>query len=187
MKITKSQRSNLIFLIIIAIIFFTPLRGILQVAVSKAKMFILQPSIDDDGAVVANFDWKLKGINTADYDFESAKGKVVFINFWATWCPPCRAEMPSIQKLYTDYGDKVEFVFLTNEMESDKVNSFLDKNKYSLPAFNSYTNPPKEFNVSAIPATFILNKEGKIVMHAVGAVDWNSDNFRKILDELLAE
>ena len=187
MKITKSQRSNLIFLIVIAVIFFTPAKEYLQVAVSKAKMFIMPPSIDDDGAVVVNFDWRLKGINTEDYNFESAKGKVVFINFWATWCPPCRAEMPSIQKLYADYSDKVEFVFLTNEMESDKVNSFLEKNAYSLPAFNNYNNPPKEFEVSTIPATFILNKEGMIVMHEIGAVDWNSDNFRKILDTLLAE
>lgn len=185
MKLNKSQRSNLIFLIVIAIIFFTPLRGVLQVAVSKAKMFIFPPSIDDDGAVLANYDWNLKGINTTDYDFESSKGKVVFVNFWATWCPPCRAEMPSIQKLYNDYGDKVEFVFHTNELDSDKVNSFLDKNNYNLPSFNSYNNQPKEFKVSTIPATFIIDKNGMIVIHEVGAVDWNSDKFRKLLDELL--
>lgn len=184
MKITKPQRSNLIFLIIIAVIFFTPLRGYIQVFVSKAKMVIMAPSIDDDGSVISNFDWKLKGINTGDYDFESAKGKVVFINFWATWCPPCRAEMPSIQKLYDDYGDKMEFVFLTSE-EAAKVNSFLDKNNYNLPAFNSYNNWPSEFEVSSIPATFILDKNGKIVIHEVGALDWNSDTIRKLLDELL--
>ena len=185
MKITKPQRSNLIFLIIIAVIFFTPLRGYIQVFVSKAKMVVMAPSIDDNGPVISDFDWKLKGINTGDYDFESAKGKVVFVNFWATWCPPCRAEMPSIQKLYNDYGDKIEFVFHTNELESDKVNAFLEKNNYTLPSFNSYNNQPKEFNVSTIPATFILDKNGMIVIHEVGAVDWNSDEFRKLLDELL--
>jgi len=185
MKISKSQRSNIIFVIVIAIIFFTPVKGYIQVFISKAKMVIMPPSIDDDGAIVASFDWKLKGINTEDYNFESAKGKVVFVNFWATWCPPCRAEMPSIQKLYDDYGDRIEFVFHTNELESDKVNSFLDKNNYTLPSFNSYNNQPKEFDVSTIPATFILDKSGRIVIHEVGAVDWNSDKFRKLLDELL--
>ena len=184
MKITKSQRSNLIFFIIIAVLFFTPLRGYIQVYISKAKMALFSPSIEIDGAVIANYDWKLKGINSADFDFNTAKGKVVFINFWATWCPPCRAEMPSIQKLYNEYGGKVVFVFLTNE-EPDKVNAFLTKNKYNLPAYNSYNNFPTEFEVSSIPATYILDKNGAIVVHEIGAIDWNSDQFKTLLDELI--
>jgi len=186
MKINKSQRSNLIFLIVIALIFFTPLRGVLQVAVSKAKMFVFPPSIDNDGAVLANYDWKLKGINVDDYDFESVKGKVVFVNFWATWCPPCRAEMPSIQKLYDDYKDKVEFIFVSNE-KSGTVSNFLTKNNYSLPSYNQFNNSPPEFSVSSIPATYLLNKKGEIVIHSIGAENWNSDKIRKLLDELLNE
>ncbi|MBV1888371.1 MAG: TlpA family protein disulfide reductase [Urechidicola sp.] len=184
MKITKSQRSNIIFLILIAAILFTPLRRYIQVAVSKAKMAVFSPSLENEGVVISNFDWKLEGINSDDYDFNTAKGKVVFVNFWATWCPPCRAEMPSIQKLYNDYSDKVEFVFFTSE-ETDVVNAFLDKNKYNLPAYNSYNNWPSEFKVSTIPATYIVDKNGAIVIHEIGAVDWNSDKFRELLDKLI--
>lgn len=188
MKLNKSQRSNLIFFGIIAIIFFTPLRGILQVYASKAKMMILSPSEEsvENRVVVASYDWNLKGINTTDVKINTSNGKVVFVNFWATWCPPCRAEMPSIQNLYVDYKDKIEFVFVTSE-KPKVVIDFLDKNEYSLPSYNRYNQGPSEFKVSSIPATYVLNKKGEIVVHEVGAVNWNSKKFRSLLDELLSE
>jgi len=188
MALSKSQRSNLIFFGILALIFFTPLRGYIQEYVGKAKMLLISPSVEDSESrvVVSNYQWNLKGINTNDYNFENTKNKVVFLNFWATWCPPCRAEMPSIQKLYDDYKDKVEFVFITNENPA-KVNSFLKENNYSLPAFNQLTRNPKEFRVSSIPATYLINKKGEIVVHSIGASDWNSAKIRKLLDELINE
>ncbi len=186
MKLNKSHRSNIIFVIIFAVIFFTPLRGYIQVFVSQIKMSILSPSVEDvDSRIkLTNYNWNLKGINTNDLKFVDAKEKVIIVNFWATWCPPCRAEMPSLQKLYDDYKDKIEFIFVTNE-NSDTVTRFLEKNNYTLPSFNQYTNTPKEFNVSSIPATYIINKKGEIVVHEVGAADWNSKAIRVILDELL--
>jgi len=188
MALSKSQRSNLIFFGILAIIFFTPLRGYIQEYVGKAKMLLISPSVEDSGSrvVVSNYLWNLKGINTSDYNFENAKGKVVFLNFWATWCPPCRAEMPSIQKLFDDYKDKVEFVFITNE-NPEKVIPFLKKNNYSLPSYNQYTREPNEFKVSSIPATYLINKKGEIVIHSVGSSDWNSKKIRTLLDKLLSE
>lgn len=188
MSLSKSQRSNLIFFGIIAFIFFTPLRGYIQEYVGKAKMLLFSPSVEDSGSrvKVTDYRWNLKGINTSDYNFENANGKVVFLNFWATWCPPCRAEMPSIQKLYNDYKDKVEFIFITNE-KPETVKQFLNKNSYTLPAYNELTRTPKEIQVSSIPATYLINKKGEIVVHSVGATAWNSEKIRKLLDELIAQ
>lgn len=188
MKISKSQRSNIIFAIVFALIFFTPLRGYIQVFASQIKMSVLSPSVEDvDSRVkLTSYNWNLKGINTNDLRFVDAKEKVIIVNFWATWCPPCRAEMPSLQALYTDYKDKIEFIFITNENSGIVVN-FLEKNNYTLPSFNQYTNTPKEFNVSSIPATYIINKKGEIVVHEVGATDWNSSTIRTILDKLLQD
>lgn len=188
MALSKSQRSNLIFFGIIALIFFTPLRGHLQEFVGKVKMAVFSPSVENvnDRVSLTSYKWNLKGINAADYNFEDANGKVVFVNFWATWCPPCRAEMPSIQKLYNDYKNKVEFVFISNE-ESRKVSDFLTKNNYTLPSYNQFNASPTEFSVSSIPATYLLNKKGEIVIHSVGSSDWNSAKIRKVLDELLDE
>ncbi len=182
MVLSKSQRSNLIFFGILALIFFTPLRGHIQGFIHR----LIQPELTDRVIEDIDYNWKLKGLNTNDYNFEDAKGKVVFVNFWATWCPPCRAEMPSIQKLYNDYMDKVEFVFITNE-KAETVNSFLNKKNYSLPSYNEKNKTPSEFYTSSIPTTFVLNKKGEIVEYIVGVKDWNSSSFRKKLDDLLAK
>ncbi|MCF6280555.1 MAG: TlpA family protein disulfide reductase [Flavobacteriaceae bacterium] len=181
MALSKSQRSNLIFFGIIALMLFTPI-------VQKVKMFIFSPSIEniENRVVISNYKWNLKGINTTDYNFEKANGKVAFVNFWATWCPPCRAEMPSIQKLYDDYKDKIEFIFQTDEAPTTVID-FLNKNNYSLPSYNEFSKPPSEFKVTSIPATYLLNKKGEIVIHSVGAENWNSNKIRKLLDELLNE
>lgn len=188
MAITKSQRSNIIFFGIIALIFFTPLRGIVQEYVGKAKMLLIPPSIEDkeDRTKVTDYNWNLKGVNTNDYDFENAKNKVVFLNYWATWCPPCRAEMPSIQKLYNDYNDKITFLFISNENAST-VAEFLKQNNYTLPSYNQLTKSPNAFSVSSIPATYIINKKGEVVVHTIGSANWNSEKIRTLLDKLLVE
>ena len=186
MKFSKSQRSNLIFFGIFAIIFFTPIRGYIQEF--TAKVLAASPSTidEEDRVVVTDFNWSLKGINTVDYNFVNARDKVVFINFWATWCPPCRAEMPAIQNLFDLYKDKVEFIFVTNE-DHNIVNKFLNEKKYTLPSYNQYNNTPKEFSVSSIPATYIINTKGEIVVHKVGPADWDSKKTKKLLDEFLLE
>jgi len=152
------------------------------------RQIAFSPSIEsiDNREAVSNYTWKLKGLTTNDLDFTSAKGKVVFVNFWATWCPPCRAEMPMIQKLYDDYKDKIEFVFVTTDSK-EKVESFYKKNSYDLPTYTMVTNSPKEFEVSSIPASYLLDKNGNIVISKVGAADWNSNKVRKLLDELLLQ
>ena len=186
MKISKSQRSNIIFVIILGVLFFTPIGG--QIKEFASKLLAFSPSVEDveDRVVLDNYQWNLKGINTNDVNFNDARGKVVILNFWATWCPPCRAEMPSFQKLYDDYKDKVVFLFITNEGEN-KVNKFMKTNDYNLPSYNEYSSSPSVFDVSSIPASYVINKNGAIVIDKVGAADWDSDKFRNLLDELLAE
>lgn len=188
MALKKSKCSNIIFFGIIGIIIITYLTGPLHTVASKIRMTVFPPSVENtkNRVVVEDYKWDLKGINTEDFNFENAKEKVVFVNFWATWCPPCRAEMQSIQNLYDDYKNEVIFIFQTDEKPT-VVKDFLTKKKYSLPSYNIYTNPPTEFTVSSIPATYLLNKKGEIVIHKVGAANWNSDKMRKLLDELIAE
>ncbi|WKX75029.1 TlpA family protein disulfide reductase [Zobellia laminariae] len=94
--------------------------------------------------------------------------------------------MPDIQALYDDYGDKVSFM-LVSEEEFSRVNSFALKKGYSLPFFLTEDQVPEIFSSSTIPTTYIISKQGKIVMAANGAVDWNSEKIRKLLNQLLAE
>ncbi len=136
---------------------------------------------------IENYNWQLKGLNTKSLNFGKLKGKVVFVNFWATWCPPCRAELPMIQALYDDYKDKVAFVFVTSET-AEEVNTFFYDYNYELPVYNSSSKIPQQLaKTNSIPATYIIDKKGRIRVDEVGAVDWNSEATRELIEQLLTE
>ena len=116
----------------------------------------------------------------------SLKGKVVFINFWASWCPPCRAEMPSLNELYNKLKDDDRFVFLFINEDDDnmKAKQYLDKSRYDIPLFRRSGNVPPEIFNGTLPTSVVLNKEGKIVFHHTGMAGYNTDHFINQLKEL---
>lgn len=182
---SKIKKSNIIFLIIIALLIIPQTRQPIQVFLHKVIAFVNLVNINKDSSVkIEDYNWELKNLNGSIINFRETKGKVVLINFWATWCPPCIAEMPSMQLLYEDYKDKVEFVFVSNESKM-VIRNFLNKHDYTFDVFNSNSEYPEYFNVKSIPRTFIIDKKGQIVVDKSGAVNWNSDSVRNSLDELL--
>lgn len=120
-------------------------------------------------------------------NFESLKGKVVFLNIWATWCPPCIAEMPNIQKLYDKVGsENIVFVMLSVDQGGmEKVKKFINKKKYTFPVYMPASAFPQEFYSEAIPTTFIISPEGKIVVRQEGMADYNTREMRKFLQEMV--
>ncbi|MGB5360301.1 MAG: TlpA disulfide reductase family protein, partial [Eudoraea sp.] len=112
------------------------------------------------------------------------KGDVIFINFWATWCPPCVAEMPDLQLLYDAYGEKVTFLFIARD-KKEKVSSFMMKKKYNLPVYFESGFTPKTLYSAALPTTFVIDKKGNIVVAETGSAAWNSQSVRSLLDGLL--
>jgi thiol-disulfide isomerase/thioredoxin len=117
----------------------------------------------------------------------SLRGKVIFINFWASWCPPCRAEMPSLNELCNKLKDDDRFVFLFINEDDDKIKAkqYLDRNHLEIPLFSHSGNVPTEIFSGRLPTTIVLNKEGKIVLQHTGMAGYNSDGFIKQLKELL--
>ncbi len=115
----------------------------------------------------------------------SLKGKVVLINFWASWCPPCRAEMPSLHKLYLSLHNDNRFVFLfVNEDDNkSKAIRFIENNQLAIPLYNCAEVPPEIFS-GTLPTTIVLNKEGKIVWKHHGMADYDNDQFIGQLKEL---
>jgi thiol-disulfide isomerase/thioredoxin len=112
------------------------------------------------------------------------KDQVVFLNFWATWCPPCVAETPSIEKLYRKIGDRVAFACISNE-SFDTLLEFRKKSGYTFPMYRRSQGPPSEFNTGGIPATFILSKNRKILLKHVGGADWAHESVVAFLEEVL--
>lgn len=187
MKITKSQRNNILIIGVLLLLIIPQTRKPIQIGINKA-VALFSPSVvsEDNRKTLVNYHWQLLSHKDTDFNLIEAKEKVVFINLWATWCPPCIAEMPSMQKLYDDYKDKVTFLFVSNE-DSSVVTSFLERKEYNLPSYKPVSEIPKELFSKSIPATYILNKEGKIVVNKKGAANWNSNSVRSLLDTLLLE
>jgi len=134
------------------------------------------------------FDWKLIDLNAKEFQLSDFKGKVLFVNFWATWCPPCVAEMPSIQKLYEQYkkNDSIVFILATSD-PINKVKKFLEDRDFDLPIYLMASNAPKEFFSKSIPATFLVDKRGKIVMIEKRAKKWHGQKAIDYIDELIDE
>ena len=148
----KKQWVNAAFLLAVILILFTPIGFKIKVRVSRllsssAAMVKAELQVPLD-----SYKWELKDTEMESFNFETQKGKVVLVNFWATWCPPCIAEMPSMQELYNDYGDRVTFMFVTNE-EEQKVLDFLKRKNYDLPVYFPQSKEPKVLSSKVLPTT----------------------------------
>jgi thiol-disulfide isomerase/thioredoxin len=135
--------------------------------------------------ILADYNWTMKSLDGKDFNMTEAKGKVVFLNFWATWCAPCVAEMPSIQRLYdTAKKDQVIFVCVTEE-ESSKVIGFIKEKGFTFPIYTMSGKPPAVFKTRGIPATFILSPEGKVAFSHVGSAKWDDERSIEFIKGLL--
>ncbi|CAL2108229.1 cytochrome c biogenesis protein CcmG, thiol:disulfide interchange protein DsbE [Tenacibaculum sp. 190524A02b] len=177
MKINKNSISNFVFIVLIVLLIYKPTRIYFIRLISFSPSVITQKKRE----VLTDYNWSIKGLNTENIEVNKLKDKVIFINFWATWCPPCIAELPSIQLLYDDYKDKITFIFVTSE-DKDKVEAFYSKNNYKLPTYRIITKLPDVFNTNSIPKTYIISKNGEILVNKNGAADWNSSVIRNLLD-----
>ncbi|MES2830070.1 MAG: TlpA disulfide reductase family protein [Bacteroidota bacterium] len=114
------------------------------------------------------------------------KGKVVFINFWATWCPPCIAEMPSINTLYSKYKDNQNVVFIMVDVDGkmEASTAFMQKREFKLPVYISASETPQEYFSGSMPTTVILDKSGNIVFRHVGAADYANPKVSEFINKL---
>lgn len=126
----------------------------------------------------------LEGEEVSLFDYE---GKLVFLNFWATWCPPCRAEMPSMERVYNKLPSD-SFVILAvnvNEPKED-VQSFMDEHGYTFPILlDSDGKVSSIYQVEGIPTTWLIGPDKTVVGRLVGTTEWDTPEMLEIFDELL--
>jgi thiol-disulfide isomerase/thioredoxin len=181
--------SDAIFWVLIILLLIPSTRSGFLSVVSKVRTAVFQPALKPQpGAVLGEAEktWSLVDLEGNHSTLGDFDGEVILINFWATWCPPCRAEMPSLDKLYADYGSKMQFLLVSNE-EMETIEQYITQKNFSFPAWLNLSAPPQSLQTKSIPATFIINKEGRIVYNKTGAFDWNSKKVREFLDTLLSE
>ncbi|WP_316816735.1 TlpA disulfide reductase family protein [Pedobacter nyackensis] len=131
---------------------------------------------------------KFKDTSGKIVDLGDLKGKVVFLNFWATWCPPCLAEMPSVNKLYEQFKDDKDVVFILVDADSDfaKSQKYMDKKGYKLPVYQVASNVPESIFKGSLPTTVVFDKLGRVSYNEVGAANYASKKFIDFIKKLKA-
>lgn len=133
---------------------------------------------------------------TEDFQMTSTNGDVVwlsdlkkpiFINIWATWCPPCRSELPSILALEKKYKDKIDFLLISPNESIEQLKSFAQQKDYSTTFYNQNSKTPYNLITKSYPTTYILDPNKKIILKSVGAHDWNTQNVHNILDKIISD
>ncbi len=151
---------------------------------------ISEPQVSKQVGSVENVapDFTLTDMNGQQVSLSQFRGKVVILNFWATWCPPCREEMPSMEQLYRDYKDKGLVMLAVNVEENGKkaVEKFLKKNPHSFPILLDTENVAQNtYGVFRFPESFIIDQNGFVVEKIIGGRDWTSGQTFKIIKFLL--
>lgn len=175
--------SNILFGILILLVVIPQTRQPIQVFLNRIIAFSPTEIDETDRETLKDYEWYFKNENNKTVNFTKSEGKPVLVNYWATWCAPCIAEMPDLQKLFTDYKDKVDFYFITSE-EPKVVRSFLEKENYNLPVYYFLSSPPDLLKSSSLPTTFLIDAEGKIIIKKTGAANWYSKTVRATFDKL---
>lgn len=132
-----------------------------------------------------DYSLKLKGINVPDADLKDFKGKkVLFLNFWGTWCAPCRKEWPSIQALYDSKKDKTDFVLIAMQDKEEDVRAFLAKNNYTVPVYLAESPISESILPKAFPTTFLVSKDGHILFKEDATRDWNAPSVHQMIESV---
>lgn len=127
---------------------------------------------------------ELKGINVPDANLSDFKDKAVFLNFWGTWCPPCREEYPSIQKLYEARKDKMHFVLIAMQDQEETVVKFLKDNGYTTPVYVAKSPIAEKMLPKSFPTTYVLAQNGRILQKEESAKDWSTDDVFRFIDSV---
>jgi thiol-disulfide isomerase/thioredoxin len=135
-------------------------------------------------------DFVLRDLNGRVYQLADLRGKVVFLNLWATWCPPCRLEMPSMERLHRRLENHA-FVMLAVNEDGDggeSVAPFVRSLGITFPVLVDQQNRlPPRYGVTGYPETFIINQAGDVIKHIIGPVDWDREDMVSYLVSLIDE
>lgn len=184
--IVKNLFPILLFSLFLFVFFNANARSFLSQQVLKTGLF--NPSIENiqnEPKLFTSADILFKDKDGQAVSLKSLEGKVVFINLWATWCPPCIAEMPSIQKLYNEIGEQnIVFLMVDVDNQLKRSQKFMEKKGFNLPIYTPASVIPENIFDGTIPTTLILDKQGRKVMLHKGMANYADKDLVSHLKEL---
>lgn len=133
-------------------------------------------------------------VDTALHDLEGKpvslsqfKGKAIMLNFWATWCPPCREEMPSMEALYRKFkGTDLVMLAVSIDDNVETIKEYIKKNNYTMPVFHDADKEAAAaYGLTGVPETFLIDRKGIVVEKFMGALDWTKPEVVKLLQDLM--
>ena len=185
-KITFSDIVTIVLTLITAALIFSikartwAMMGLMWLGFYNPKIPVIKPDeklLPAPAMVVQSVDGKM-------IDLQQQKGKVVFINFWATWCPPCLAEMPSVNDLYKKVKDEPNIIFLSVDVDNRLNNSsaFMKSNGYQLPVYGGNLDGlPTAFYSGTMPTTLVIDESGLVVFNHAGKASYDGDGFARFI------
>lgn len=177
------MKKNIIYIIILVIAlgvcFIPSVRAFLQNQFFPIATIEKAISLEE-----SDYDIDLKGINVPNANLKDFKGKkLVFLNFWGTWCAPCRNEWGSIEALYKAKKDKVDFVLIAMQDKEEDIRKFLAENQYTAPVYVAESPISKNVLPKVFPTTFLLDKNGHILQKEDATKDWNAEQVHQFIDQ----
>ncbi|WP_199118631.1 TlpA disulfide reductase family protein [Pedobacter sp. ASV28] len=184
----KKYIYNGIFILCLGLILIVPsakallLQGLMQVGLFDPETQTEKTTLTSQSLAIQFKDSKGKITSLAEL-----KGKVVFLNFWATWCPPCLAEMPSINKLYEQYKDHENVAFIMVDADHDfaKSNAYMNRKGYQLPIYQMASNVPEDLFSRSLPTTIVFDKKGRLSFKHEGVANYHSKKFTTFIQQLI--
>lgn len=190
-NILNTLRPWMTAIVIVLILNYTgalgQIRTVTHSALISTGILEAPPAVVDAKSFDYNF--VLHDLKGNRIDVNDFRGKVIFLNLWATWCGPCRAEMPSIEKLYTSAASEdIVFVMLSIDRPEnhDKVVSYVERKGFTFPVYTPADTLPEILRVPNIPTTFIIGKDGEVKVKEIGAMNYNREKFMRLLSDLAA-
>lgn len=178
------MKKNIIYIVLVAIlavIAFVP--GVKE---TLKEQFFPVATVEQAVTVSeADYNIELKGINVPSTNLKNLRGKnLVFLNFWGTWCAPCRKEWPSIEALYQARKDKMDFVLIAMQDKEEDVVKFLKENNYTAPVYIAQSPISDKILPRVFPTTYLLDKNGRILLKEDATKDWNSKSVNEFIDNV---
>ena len=133
-------------------------------------------------ATPADFNLMLMDEDGNTLSLADFKGKAIFMNMWATWCPPCIAEMPNINKLYKEMGHDVAFVMVSLDEDFETAKSFNNRKGFDLPIYTLQSRRPAMYQSTTVPTTYVISADGNLMLAHKGMANYNTSKFRSFLE-----